>query len=383
MVHAGAVQPGAGVWDVIVVGGGPAGSAAAAAALRARPGMRVLILDRSAFPRDKPCGDGIAAGVLDRLAGLGMDPGALTAGAAPIHRLVLRTSGGAEVGGLLRRPVFTIPRAVFDDRLLAAVVESGAELARHTLRSLEIGRDTVVLDGGAYRARVVVGADGAESAVRRALGVRSNPPRAMAVAVRGYGPPAAGRPGSQVLALAARRWPAYAWDFPIDAASANLGYGELVGGGASRADLLRALSALLPDAAPAGHTIRGHRLPLSTSRPRIPSGRVLLTGDAQSLINPLTGEGIYTAVVSGELAGRAAVRGAGAGARYRTEMRRELGPHLRHATVSAWLGRWPALLERVLRASGSDPGVFDDLVEFGLHDGRITRRMLRAAALAR
>ena len=89
----------------------------------------------------------------------------------------------------------------------------------------------------------------------------------------------------------------------------------------------------MPAAAPDRRTVRGHRLPLSTYRPRIRSGRVLLAGDAQSLINPLTGEGIYTAVVSGELAGRAAVHGAGAGARYRRRMRRELGraPAGRHA----------------------------------------------------
>ena len=64
-----------------MVGGGPAGSRRRRRrAARARPGSRVLILDRSEFPRDKPCGDGIAAGVLDRLAGLGVDPGALTGG---------------------------------------------------------------------------------------------------------------------------------------------------------------------------------------------------------------------------------------------------------------------------------------------------------------
>ncbi len=364
-----------------MVGGGPAGSAAAAAALRARPGSRVLILDRSEFPRDKPCGDGIAAGVLERLAGLGVDPAGLTAGAEPIRRLTLVTSGGAEVAGSMRRPVFTIPRAVFDDRLLRAVVDRGATLARHTVRSLEIRDGLVVLDG-TYRARAVIGADGAESAVRRALGLRGNPARAMAIAVRGYGPSGSGRPGTQVLALSSRRWPAYAWDFPLDGDSANMGYGELIGGKASRADLLRSLAELMPAAAPDRRTVRGHRLPLSTYRPRIRSGRVLLAGDAQSLINPLTGEGIYTAVVSGELAGRAAVHGAGAGARYRRRMRRELSGHLRDATLCAWASRWPALLERVLVAGAGDPALFDDLVEFGLHDGRLTRRMLRAAVPA-
>lgn len=57
-------------WDVAVVGAGPAGAAAALGALHAEPGLRVALLDRAAFPRDKACGDGVAPHVLDRLAGL-------------------------------------------------------------------------------------------------------------------------------------------------------------------------------------------------------------------------------------------------------------------------------------------------------------------------
>jgi flavin-dependent dehydrogenase len=59
------------VWDVVIVGAGPAGSAAAMSALRTRPGARVLLLDRSDFPRDKACGDGIAPQALDELARIG------------------------------------------------------------------------------------------------------------------------------------------------------------------------------------------------------------------------------------------------------------------------------------------------------------------------
>ena len=61
------------LWDLVVVGAGPAGSAAALSALRARPGASVLLLDRADFPRDKSCGDGIAPHVLDVLARLGVE----------------------------------------------------------------------------------------------------------------------------------------------------------------------------------------------------------------------------------------------------------------------------------------------------------------------
>ena len=134
-----------------------------------------------------------------------------------------------------------------------------------------------------------------------------------------------------------------------------------------------------------GARCRGHRLPLSTYRPRgSRSGRVLLAGDAQSLINPLTGEGIYTAVVSGRAGGpRRRVRGHGAGGAATGAGCAGSCPGTCGTPRSArGPSRWPALLERVLVAGAGDPALFDDLVEFGLHDGRLTRRMLRAAVPA-
>jgi flavin-dependent dehydrogenase len=125
---------------------------------------------------------------------------------------------------------------------------------------------------------------------------------------------------------------------------------------------------------PAG--LKGHRLPLSTGRPRQPDGRVLLAGDAASLINPLTGEGIFYAVLSGALAGRAARRGADAGRAYRRALRDRLGRHLRHSSAAARLSAWPRLMDAAFRAAGADQRVFDDVVALGLADGLLTARTL-------
>ncbi|MEU5938361.1 geranylgeranyl reductase family protein [Micromonospora sp. NPDC047548] len=358
-------------FDLIVVGAGPAGAAAALAARRA--GARVLLLDRSDFPRDKACGDGIAAHGLDVLAGLGVTD-AVT-GYAPLPALRLVGPGGGAVARALPRPAYTVPREVFDARLVAAAVAAGAVLRRHTVRRVEPRASRVVLDGE-LAARAVVGADGAGSVVRRSLGHPANPDRHLAFAIRGYAPALPGPP-EQLIVTSAPRWPAYAWSFPIGDGRANVGYGEVLRGEPlSRAHLLDRLAALLPATDPATVTgLRAHHLPLSTHRPSPGRGRVVLAGDALSLINPFTGEGIFYALLSGALAGAAAAAAPGRAAdRYAQALRRRLGTHLRHSSVAAWLARHRRMVDAAVRAARRDERVYRSVVELGLGDGRLDGR---------
>ncbi len=274
----------------------------------------------------------------------------------------------------MHRPASVVPRLVFDARLVAAALDSGAELRRSTVRRIVVGAGAVEVDGS-VTASVLIGADGAESVVRRALGVPAQRPDRVAVAIRGYAPDA--EDGVQVVRTTAQRWPAYAWSFPLGDGRTNVGYGELVSGGVTRAGLVEGLHRLLPGVEPSG--LRAHRLPLSTGRPRQPDGRVLLAGDAAGLINPLTGEGIYYAVLSGALAGAAAARGSGSGSAYRRALRARLGRTLRHLTVASHLSRAPRVMDAAVRAAAAAQPVFDDVVRLGLADGRLTARALAAA----
>ena len=324
----------------------------------------MLLLDRADFPRDKPCGDGIAAEAVDVLAGLGVRE--VTAGYPPVPRLRLVAPGGAAVARALPRPAHTVPRRVFDERLVRAAVASGAELRRHTVREVRDDGPEVVVDGR-YRARVLIGAVGAGSVVRRALGEPVNPPGHLAIAIRGYA--ATANTTEQIIVTTGRRWPAYAWEFPLGDGTANVGYGEVLRGvPLSRAYLLERLTDLLPGAEPGG--LRGHHLPLSTRRPVPGRGRILLAGDALSLINPFTGEGIFYAVLSGALAGTAAAAGPDrAAGRYRAALRRRLGRHLRHSGLAALLTRQPRMVDAAVRAAARDVTVFHRMVDLGLGDG--------------
>jgi flavin-dependent dehydrogenase len=125
--------------------------------------------------------------------------------------------------------------------------------------------------------------------------------------------------------------------------------------------------------------------PLSTWRPPAGRGRVLLAGDALSLVNPLTGEGIYYALLSGRLAGVAAVTAPDCVRAYDAALRAELGRHLRHTALLTRLTARPGVVDAGVAACGRSPGAFDALVEVGLGRGLLTRPLVTglAAELAR
>ena len=362
-------------WDLVVVGGGPAGSAAALAARQRNPDARVLLLDRADFPRDKACGDGIAAHGRDELAKLGVPD--LIADYTPSTKLSVISPGGATVSAYAARPNHVVPRKVFDARLVDAARAAGVEVRKHRVRALTQDADGVSVDG--IRARAVVAADGANSTTRRLLGIPAGQDKHTAIAVRGYAdlPPDSERAdGAQFIAMQKQGWPAYAWSFPIGDGTANIGFGMMLprlraAEGSGRNVLHGRLAALLPDLE--GRDLLAHHLPLSTGRPSTPGrGRALLAGDAAGLINPLTGEGIYYALVSGRIAGTAAV---GAprdplGA-YRFGLKEALGNHLRTTDVLARASQSSRFMDAAIATAARRSDVFDLLVDVGLGSGTV------------
>ena len=357
------------LYDVAVVGAGPAGSAAALRVRRLAPERSVLLLDAADFPRDKTCGDGIAAQAFDLLHALGVHGVEDLGPVAP--RLRLRTPSGRGVDRACPRPTRVITRTAFDAALVDAAVAAGAELRRHRVRALVDDGDRVVLDG-TIAARAVIGADGANSTVRRLLGGGpADRPGDRAVAIRGYAP-VSPDPGTLTIEYADGPYPAYAWSFPVAGGGANVGYGVFDRrGGGNRAALVERMRGLLPGQEPDPGTVKAHHLPLSTTPRFHPDGRVLLAGDAAAKINPLTGEGIYDAIASGALAGRDALRGADAGATHRASMERAFGRHHRHVGAISRMAARPRFLDAAIAAAARHRRVFDAAVELGLAQGTV------------
>lgn len=369
-------------WDVVIVGSGPAGSAAAVGALTACPSASVLLLDRSDFPRDKCCGDAVLDAAFHELADHGVQTAGVVRGYPAVRDFDLQSVRGTRVRRPLPDELRVIPRVVLDARLRQVALDMGAQWRRHAVRRVRQYADRVEVDdlvSSGLTARILIGADGAESVVRKALWPTIKP--RMAVAIRGYDRRSDGVPRMVFHELPGM---SYAWRFPIGTGGANVGYGhEVRGRTANRQQLIETMRALLPDVDLDQASLRAHRLPLSTTRLDPAFGRVLLAGDAASLVNPITGEGIYYAISSGLATGRAAVlNGRHAAAAYRAELRRRYGRHQRHVALMSRLIQAESVLESGVRAAGRDQRSFEDISALGLGNGLITPHLVRHLAAA-
>lgn len=286
--------------DLIVVGAGPAGATAARVA--AGRGLRVALIDKAAFPRDKLCGGGVTGRAMGHLRAAFGD----VSGALFHHCGEVRMMAGGQVLGIERGapPIYMTMRREFDAALRAGAVTAGAEdFCGHRIAKMAPEAGQVRLACGAgLRAPVVIGADGVNSAVARALFGRAHDPAQVAFALEVELP---GETSDHLeLDMTAAPW-GYGWDFP-KAGGRTLG----IGGVAARNADLRARFDLWLRARgvePGALRIKGHHLPMGEVRQVPGRGAVLLVGDAAGLVDPITGEGIGWAVHSGQLAAEAVV----------------------------------------------------------------------------
>ena len=306
-------------FDVIVVGAGPGGSAAAA--LMAREGLRTLLVDKAAFPRDKVCGDAVSGKSMGVMRRLGMEDRIASLPYTPIHGVTFSSPGGAELSIPFRTeglPGFVCKRKTFDDAVYRTAVAAGVEIRELCeMRRLLTSGGRIVGAGlrqnGKHldaEAKIVVGADGAYSTVARELGLSQLRPQHYVAGLRSYyeGMSDVGRPGFIELHFVAEVLPGYFWIFALPNGAANVGLGMLSSTVKRRDVRLKPLLDRVIRSDRFRERFRGARragpvvgwgLPLG-SKPRTMAGDGwMLIGDAASLIDPFTGEGIGNAMLSG------------------------------------------------------------------------------------
>jgi geranylgeranyl reductase family protein len=289
-------------YDAIIVGAGPAGSACAYRL--AVGGASVLLLDRSRFPRDKPCGGGVT-GRAARLLPYGIDP--VVEDVCTSVRMRLRYGSWIERGD--GEPLVSMTqRSRLDSYLAAQAARAGAEFRDDTkVERAEAGDGgiTVVAGGERLSARTLVGADGVNGMSARALGLGGN--QAVGVAIEGNVAydrlRTDGYRGRIVLELGVVPG-GYGWVFP-KGDHVNVGVGGWAAEGPRLRDHLRRLCqahGVSPDQL---EDVRGYRLPLRSPRSTLSRGPALLVGDAAGLIDPVSGDGMFEGFLSAKLASEA------------------------------------------------------------------------------
>ena len=292
-------------YDLLVIGAGPAGAAAALTA--AREGLRVALIDRHTFPRNKLCGGGVTGRARTE---------AMTLLGRPLPAPLLEPrgrfafyAGGAPLGEIEGvPPIWMTTRIGFDAHLVEAALAAGA--ADHTGRPVaEVEPDAPAIrfrDGDRLTARLIVGADGAISVVARALYGTPFDPARIGFALEVEAPPPDAPEDAPVrIDFGAADW-GYGWSFP-KSGSTTVGVGGLHARNPAMKTAMRAYMDLL-DVDSARVKVQGAFLPFGEVRRKPGRGTVLLAGDAAGLVDPVTGEGIAYALASGRMAGEAAAR---------------------------------------------------------------------------
>ncbi len=315
MADATGAAAGALAFDLIILGAGPAGAAAAVTAARA--GLRVALVDKASFPRDKLCGGGVsgrAAAVLRQV--FALDPVQRPELFLTSRRVRLADRGRELALYENAPPIHMTMRRDFDAALVAVAVAMGVTLfAPARVARIDPGAPALELeDGRRLAAALLIGADGANSATARALYGRPFDPGRIGFALEVELPPGSGDGDRVEIDLAAANW-GYGWVFPKHG-SVTVGVGGVQARNPDmRAHLQRymreSVSLATSEAVPAPQAtpqarVKGAFLPFGAYRKVPGRGRVLLAGDAAGLVDPMTGEGIAWALESGRLAGAAA-----------------------------------------------------------------------------
>jgi len=284
-------------FDVAIVGAGPAGSTTAYRL--ASLGARVLLLDKVRFPRDKPCGGGLTFRAVKELP-FSVDPVVEEV----VNRVECRLRYGRSFVRGSRDLCLMTQRRRLDHFLAERAVEAGADL-RDGVR-VEVESDTSVrVDGEPVHVSAVVGADGANGSAAKALALGGE--IVHGVALEGNVSHVDVEPDRYAhrMVLEFGVVPGgYAWIFP-KADHVNVGVGGWASIGPRAREYLSALCerhGIDPDRVTQK---RGHRLPMRRPGTRLARGNALVVGDAAGLVDPVSGDGIYEALVSSRLAASA------------------------------------------------------------------------------
>ncbi len=313
------------IYDVIIVGAGPAGCACALSLKDSN--LKVALLDKKSFPRDKVCGDAIPGRAIKTLKSISTsfynDLKAFEHKCKTTKTRVTYNNQFLDFNWV--GEAYTCARLDFDNFLFSLVKENTATdiylNCNLTNLAIESNKTSIKEKNAAVtlEAKIIIGADGAQSVLAKQLAQRTIDRNHHVGSVRAYYENVSDTESNTTEVYFDKKFlPSYLWVFPLPGNKANVGFGMLSSKIAKRKLNIKntfyefierspELAIKFKDAKQIGE-LEGFGLPLGSRRVKISGDNFMLVGDAASLIDPISGDGIGNAMLSGKLAAEQVVR---------------------------------------------------------------------------